>query len=65
MSAPWTADQRADLDKLLRSCVECGLCTHVCPSKLELVRQFEDAKALLKTEREEAIESVERGERGE
>ncbi len=46
----------------LHRCVECGLCSHVCPSKLELVRQFEEAKALLEAEREQAIESVERGE---
>jgi Na(+)-translocating NADH:ubiquinone oxidoreductase A subunit len=46
----------------LHLCVECGLCSHVCPSKLELLRQFEGAKALLEAEREEAIESVERGE---
>jgi Na+-transporting NADH:ubiquinone oxidoreductase subunit A len=46
----------------LHRCVECGLCSYVCPSKLELVQQFEDAKALLQAEREEAIESVERGE---
>ena len=40
----------------LHRCVECGLCSHVCPSKLELVQQFEDAKALLEAEREEGGE---------
>jgi len=29
----------------LLDCVECGLCSYVCPSKIELTRTFVDAKA--------------------
>jgi len=34
-------------------CVECGLCSFVCPSKIDLTSQFIEAKRLIETEREE------------
>jgi Na(+)-translocating NADH:ubiquinone oxidoreductase A subunit len=36
----------------LHRCIECGLCSFVCPSKLELLQQFIETKALLRSERE-------------
>ena len=29
----------------LLDCVECGLCSYVCPSKLDLAESFKQAKA--------------------
>jgi Na+-transporting NADH:ubiquinone oxidoreductase subunit A len=44
-------------------CVECGLCSFVCPSKIELTKQFIDAKELIEQEkaeiRQQELESVE------
>jgi Na+-transporting NADH:ubiquinone oxidoreductase subunit A len=34
-------------------CVECGLCSFVCPSKIELTREFIEAKGLIEKEKEE------------
>ena len=34
-------------------CVECGLCSFVCPSKIELRKQFIEAKRLIEKEKEE------------
>jgi Na(+)-translocating NADH:ubiquinone oxidoreductase A subunit len=34
-------------------CVECGLCSFVCPSKIELRKQFIEAKELIEKEKEE------------
>jgi Na+-translocating ferredoxin:NAD+ oxidoreductase RnfC subunit len=34
-------------------CVECGLCSYVCPSKIDLRTQLIDAKALIAKEKEE------------
>jgi Na+-transporting NADH:ubiquinone oxidoreductase subunit A len=34
-------------------CVECGLCSYVCPSKIELRKQFVEAKDLIEKENEE------------
>jgi Na(+)-translocating NADH:ubiquinone oxidoreductase A subunit len=34
-------------------CVECGLCSFVCPSKIELTREFIEAKELIEKEKEE------------
>jgi Na+-transporting NADH:ubiquinone oxidoreductase subunit A len=34
-------------------CVECGLCSYVCPSKIDLRTQFVEAKALIEKEKEE------------
>ena len=34
-------------------CVECGLCSFVCPSKVDLRRQFIEAKNLIEKEKEE------------
>jgi len=34
-------------------CIECGLCSYVCPSKIDLRRQFIEAKALIAKEKEE------------
>jgi len=36
-------------------CVDCGLCTYVCPSKIELQKQFAQAREQLRVEREEAL----------
>ena len=45
------ADQaRVDL------CIQCGLCSFVCPSKIELTKEFLDAKDLIETEKEEALQ---------
>lgn len=33
-------------------CIECGLCSFVCPSKIELCRQFADAKKGIQRELE-------------
>ncbi len=35
-------------------CVDCNLCTYVCPSKIELQKQFSEARAQIGREREEA-----------
>lgn len=43
--------EQAGLDR----CVECNLCTYVCPSKIELRRQFTDAKAFIQKEKEEML----------
>ncbi len=48
--------ERARLDL----CVECGLCSFVCPSKIELRRQFSEAKESIGRELEEI-----RSERGD
>jgi Na(+)-translocating NADH:ubiquinone oxidoreductase A subunit len=37
----------------LESCVDCNICTFVCPSKIELQRQFADARARVAEERRE------------
>ena len=37
-------------------CVECGLCSYVCPSKLELLREFREAKEAIRAELAEAEE---------
>ena len=34
-------------------CVECGLCSYVCPSKIDLTRQFIEAKDTIEKEKEE------------
>lgn len=41
--------EKAGLDR----CIDCNLCSYVCPSKIELRRQFAEAKELLRREREE------------
>lgn len=41
------------LEHGLLDCVECGLCSYVCPSKIELTRTFIDAKAAYAKERAE------------
>ena len=38
----------------LPGCVECGLCTYVCPSKIDLQKQFTDAKAEILREQSES-----------
>jgi Na(+)-translocating NADH:ubiquinone oxidoreductase A subunit len=42
--------ERAGLDR----CVDCNLCTYVCPSKIDLQKQFAEARQQIKREREEA-----------
>ena len=34
-------------------CVECGLCTFVCPSKIDLSKEFVEAKRIIEKEKEE------------
>ena len=34
-------------------CIECGLCSFVCPSKIELRKQFIEVKELIAKEKEE------------
>ncbi len=34
-------------------CVDCSLCTYLCPSKIELAEQFAEAKEQLRKERKE------------
>ena len=43
-------------------CVECGLCSYVCPSKIELRKQFIDAKELIAREKEEIRQEQQRQE---
>jgi Na+-translocating ferredoxin:NAD+ oxidoreductase RnfC subunit len=43
--------EKAGLDR----CVDCNLCTYVCPSKIELKKQFSEAKQLIRREREEML----------
>lgn len=40
------------LEHGLLDCVECGLCTYVCPSKIELTESLKTAKAAYRKERE-------------
>ncbi|MHC4193236.1 MAG: 4Fe-4S dicluster domain-containing protein [Planctomycetota bacterium] len=46
-----------DLDEVERAridlCVECGLCSFVCPSKIDLMKEFIEAKVLIEKEKEE------------
>lgn len=42
--------EKAGLDR----CVDCNLCTFVCPSKIELREQFYDAREQLREEHDEA-----------
>ena len=45
------ADQaRVDL------CVQCGLCSFVCPSKIELRQQFIEAKEMIEQEKQAALQ---------
>ncbi len=48
-----------DLDEAERAgleiCVDCNLCTYVCPSKIELQKQFAEAREQIRAEREEAL----------
>ena len=34
-------------------CVQCGLCSFVCPSKIDLTNQFIEAKDMIEKEKEE------------
>ncbi|UCD56272.1 MAG: hypothetical protein JSV16_10585 [Candidatus Hydrogenedentota bacterium] len=42
-------------------CVECGLCSYVCPSKIELLQQVVEAKRQLREEMSEAVAAVGEG----
>ena len=44
-------------------CVECGLCSFVCPSKIELRKQFVDAKQLIENEKAELLAEKARQEK--
>jgi Na+-translocating ferredoxin:NAD+ oxidoreductase RnfC subunit len=43
-----------DIEKMeelfIHDCAECGLCTFVCPSKIELLQIVKDGKKLIKKE---------------
>lgn len=61
-----------DLDKAEKAgldlCVDCNLCTYVCPSKIELQKQFAEAREQIRAEREEALaaaQAQENAPRGE
>jgi Na+-translocating ferredoxin:NAD+ oxidoreductase RnfC subunit len=45
---------QSDIEKMeatfIHDCVDCGLCTFVCPSKIELAQVIEDGKALIAKE---------------
>jgi electron transport complex protein RnfC len=43
-------------------CVECGLCSYVCPSKIDLRKQMIDSKVLIAQEKEEIHREQERQE---
>lgn len=43
--AIWADEIEESLEHGLLDCVECGLCSYVCPSKIELSRTFIEAKA--------------------
>ncbi|HUU23753.1 MAG TPA: 4Fe-4S dicluster domain-containing protein [Phycisphaerae bacterium] len=45
-------------------CTECGLCAYVCPSKLELLQQFQKAKADIQAELAEEAEDLEEAAAG-
>lgn len=34
-------------------CIRCGLCSYVCPSKIELTQQFADAQVMIEEEKEQ------------
>ena len=42
----------------LHRCIDCNLCTFVCPSKLELQKQFEEAREQLRREHAEAQQAA-------
>ncbi|MGD9224675.1 MAG: 4Fe-4S dicluster domain-containing protein, partial [Desulfobacteraceae bacterium] len=48
-----TGEVEEFLEHGLLDCVECGLCSYVCPSKIELARSFIDAKAAYAKEQTE------------
>ncbi|MHC4423473.1 MAG: 4Fe-4S dicluster domain-containing protein [Planctomycetota bacterium] len=58
-----------DLDEVEEArvdlCVECGLCSFVCPSKIELTKEFIEAKELIEKEKEEIRREEERKELAE
>lgn len=41
----------------LELCVDCALCTYICPSKIELHRQFRETRELLRREQQEAAQA--------
>jgi electron transport complex protein RnfC len=43
-------------------CIECGLCSYVCPSKIDLRSQIMDSKVLIAQEKEEIRREQERQE---
>ncbi len=43
-------------------CVDCNLCTYVCPSKIELRKQFTEARELIHQEHEQARLAAQAGE---
>ncbi|WP_284190144.1 electron transport complex subunit RsxC, partial [Vibrio penaeicida] len=54
----WYAKDQ-DYDKCeelnLKDCIECGACAFVCPSEIPLVHYYREAKAEIRTRKEEAI----------
>ena len=48
------ADLIEEVEKTrINLCVECGLCSYVCPSKIELTKQFIEAKDIIEKEKKE------------
>ncbi|WP_158100514.1 electron transport complex subunit RsxC [Neiella marina] len=50
-----------DQDKLnehnLFDCIECGACAYVCPSEIPLVLEYRQAKAMIRTSRQEQLKA--------
>jgi len=46
-------------------CVECGLCSYVCPSKIDLRAQFTEARELIEQEKEEMRKKASEAESAE
>jgi len=55
------SDRIDDAERVgLMHCIDCNLCTYVCPSKIDLRHEFAEARAQLISEREEAREAAAR-----
>ena len=55
------SDRIDDAERVgLMHCIDCNLCTYVCPSKIDLRQEFAEARAQLISEREEAREAAAR-----
>ena len=53
--AIYAKDLERAIDVRVDLCIECGLCSYVCPSKIDLRQQFVDAKAEIQADMEAAL----------